>query len=101
VPSQAGRGTQIARFGAPADLHTSIAVRDALAITVVIAGEEYFRRTVIPNKKWTVAVSFPGTVPGGQPPRQCSSGTTELRDLVCCPPGGCFGCGYVRRHEPG
>lgn len=34
-------------------LHTSIAARDALAITVVIAGEEYFRRTVIPNKKWT------------------------------------------------
>ena len=33
-------------------LHTSIAARDALAVTVVIAGEEYFRRTVIPNKKW-------------------------------------------------
>ena len=33
-------------------LHTSISARDALAITVVIAGEEYFRRTVIPNKKW-------------------------------------------------
>jgi ECF sigma factor len=27
-------------------------LRDALAVTVVIAGEEYFRRTVIPNKKW-------------------------------------------------
>jgi hypothetical protein len=34
-------------------LHTSITARDALAITVVIAGEQYFRRTVIPNKKWT------------------------------------------------
>lgn len=33
-------------------LHTSITARDALAITLVIAGEEYFRRTVIPNKKW-------------------------------------------------
>jgi DNA-directed RNA polymerase specialized sigma24 family protein len=34
-------------------LHTSMAARDALAVTVVIAGEDYFRRTVIPNKKWT------------------------------------------------
>jgi len=33
-------------------LHTSMAARDALAITVVIAGEEYFRRTVIPRMKW-------------------------------------------------
>jgi hypothetical protein len=34
-------------------LHTSMAARDALAITTVIAGEAYFRQTVIPNKKWT------------------------------------------------
>jgi len=34
-------------------LHTSMAARDALAVTAVIAGEEYFRRTVIPSKKWT------------------------------------------------
>jgi DNA-directed RNA polymerase specialized sigma24 family protein len=33
-------------------LHTSMAARDALAITIVIAGEEYFRRTVIPRMKW-------------------------------------------------
>lgn len=33
-------------------LHTSMAARDALAITIVIAGEEYFRRTVIPGMKW-------------------------------------------------
>ena len=33
-------------------LHTSMAARDALAITIVIAGEDYFRRTVIPNMKW-------------------------------------------------
>lgn len=33
-------------------LHTSMAARDALAVTVVIAGEEYFRRTIIPNMKW-------------------------------------------------
>jgi hypothetical protein len=33
-------------------LHTSMAARDALAITIVIAGEEYFRRTVIPSMKW-------------------------------------------------
>jgi len=34
-------------------LHTSMAARDALAVGVVIAGEDYFRRTVIPNRKWT------------------------------------------------
>lgn len=33
-------------------LHTSMAARDALAITIVIAGEDYFRRTVIPSMKW-------------------------------------------------
>jgi RNA polymerase sigma factor (sigma-70 family) len=33
-------------------LHTSMAARDALAVTIVIAGEEYFRRTVIPGMKW-------------------------------------------------
>jgi RNA polymerase sigma factor (sigma-70 family) len=33
-------------------LHTSMAARDALAITIVIAGEDYFRRTVIPRMKW-------------------------------------------------
>ena len=33
-------------------LHTSMAARDALAIAIVIAGEEYFRRTVIPQMKW-------------------------------------------------
>jgi hypothetical protein len=33
-------------------LHTSMAARDALAVAVVIAGEEYFRRNVIPNRKW-------------------------------------------------
>jgi hypothetical protein len=29
-----------------------MAARDVLAITVVIAGEEYSRRTVIPRMKW-------------------------------------------------
>lgn len=33
-------------------LHTSMAARDALAVTVVINGEQYFRRTVIPDNKW-------------------------------------------------
>lgn len=33
-------------------LHTSMPARDALAIAVVIAGEDYFRRTVIPKKMW-------------------------------------------------
>ena len=33
-------------------LHTSIAARDALTITIVIAGEDYFRRTVVPHMKW-------------------------------------------------
>jgi RNA polymerase sigma factor (sigma-70 family) len=33
-------------------LHTSMPARDALAITIVIAGEDYFRRTVIPRMKW-------------------------------------------------
>jgi len=33
-------------------LHTSMSARDALAIGVVIAGEDYFRRSVIPNGKW-------------------------------------------------
>jgi hypothetical protein len=41
------------RCGADKRLHTSIATRDALAVTVVIADEEYFRRTAIPNKKWS------------------------------------------------
>ncbi len=35
-------------------LHTSMAARDGLAVTVVIAGEQYFRQTVIPNMKWRV-----------------------------------------------
>jgi DNA-directed RNA polymerase specialized sigma24 family protein len=35
-------------------LHTSMAARDGLAVTVVIAGEQYFRETVIPNMKWRV-----------------------------------------------
>jgi RNA polymerase sigma factor (sigma-70 family) len=34
-------------------LHTSMPARDALAIAVVIAGEYYFRRTVIPKKMWS------------------------------------------------
>jgi hypothetical protein len=34
-------------------LHTSMPARDALAIGVVIAGEDYFRRTVIPSGKWS------------------------------------------------
>jgi DNA-directed RNA polymerase specialized sigma24 family protein len=34
-------------------LHTSMPARDALAVGVVIAGEDYFRRTVIPNSKWS------------------------------------------------
>ena len=34
-------------------LHTSMPARDALAIGVVIAGENYFRCTVIPNRKWS------------------------------------------------
>jgi hypothetical protein len=33
-------------------LHTSMAARDALALAVVRAGEEHFRRKIIPNRTW-------------------------------------------------
>lgn len=33
-------------------MHSSLAARDALAVAIVIAGEEFFRSNVIPNHKW-------------------------------------------------